>query len=144
MSNLTIEEDHAQAALGLLRANSDLIIGGSSIVYDGATTRPAPPPPYVVVYTRVAFPKDGTGVALDAAQSAVTTTVTCHCVGQTAIAARTVAMQVRATLLNARPVITGRNCAPFKQTASTDPNFDDSTGTTVFDAVQVYEFMSTG
>jgi hypothetical protein len=136
----SLEEDHAQGALLLLQGNENLIA-----VFDGAVSRPAPDPPYVVVYTKVGFPKDGVGTALDAVQSSIATTITCHCVGETAVATRTVARLVRETLLNARPVINGRNCSPIKQTDAADVSHpDDTTGKQVFDVALIFEYMSTG
>lgn len=137
---MSLEEDHAQVVLQLLD-NDPNIIG----VHDGAVPRPAPTPPYVVVFTKVGFPKDAVGTALDATQKTVTTTATCHCVGESAIATRIVASNVRSTLLNVRPQITGRSCSPIKQTDAADLSRpDDTTGTLVFDLVLVFEFSTTG
>ena len=137
---MTLEEDHAQVALQLLDLNAD-IIG----VHDGAVSRPAPEPPYVVVFTKVAFPHDGMGTALDAVQKTITATITCHCVGETAIATRTVAYQVRQSLLNVRPQVVGRLASPIKQTDAADMSRpDDTTGKQIFDSVLVFEFSTTG
>lgn len=137
---MTLEEDHAQVALQLLDTNANILL-----VFDGAVARPAPTPPYVVVFTKVAFPKDAVGTALDAVQKTITTTVTCHSIGQNAIATRTVAQLVRSTLLNVRPQIAGRNCSVIKETDAADLSRpDDTTGAQIFDLVTTFEFMSFG
>lgn len=136
----SLDEDHARVALALLDANPNLLN-----VFDGSVAdHPTPDPPYVVVFTRVAWPRDGIGTALSGLQVTVTTTWTCHCVGLDATAARAVGMQVRSTLLNVRPVIAGRNCGPIKQVDANDPTPDRSTGRLVMDAIAVYDFTSTG
>ena len=134
-----LDETHAQVAFGLLAANPNL-----TNVFDGAVPSPTPDPPYVLVYSRVAWPRDGIGTSLAGMQVTITTTWTCHCVALNAAAARHVGMQVRASLLNARPVIAGRNCSPIKQDDSVDPTRDETTGRLVMDAVSVYSFASTG
>ncbi len=138
MSDL-LDETHAQQGLALLIANPNL-----AAVYQGSVVDPTPNPPYVVVYTRVAWPRDGIGTALDSVQKTITTTYTCHCVGLTESAARAVGMQVRSSLLNAKPVISGRSCTPIKQDDALDADRDDTTGRTVFDAIAIYSYISTG
>jgi hypothetical protein len=135
----TLDETHVQAALTLLAANPNL-----TNVFDGVVANPTPDPPYVLIYSRVAWPRDGIGTALTGTQVTITTTWTCHCVGLTPAASRAVAMQVRSSLLNARPVIAGRDCSPIKQVDSVDPDKDESTGRLVMSAVAIYSFTSTG
>jgi hypothetical protein len=137
----TLDETHAQVGLAALAANPDLT---SARVFDGKVPDPTPTPPYVLVYTRVAWPRDGVGTALSAQQVTITTTYTCHCVGLNAAAARAVQMQVRTSLLNLKPVIAGRICSPIKQDDATDPDRDESTGKLVMDAVSVFSYSSTG
>lgn len=139
MTGDQVDELHAQVGLAALGANTSLLH-----VYDGKVADPTPDPPYVLVYTRVAWPRDGIGTALDTQQRTVTCTYTCHCVGLTADAARVVAMQVRATLLNLKPSITGRSCSPIKQDESLDPRRDETTGRLVMSVVSIYSFTSTG
>lgn len=135
----TIDEDHAQVAFTLLATNTNL-----TGVFDSVVPNPTPAPPYVLIYPTVSWPRDGVGTALDAEQVTVTTTWNCHCVGLTPEAARAVSMQVRTSLLNARPSITGRVCSPIKQDDAQPPNRDESLAYPVFDAVSVYSFTSTG
>jgi hypothetical protein len=138
-----LEEIHAQAGLVALRANPNLV-APNGFVFDGVVASPTPDPPYVLVYSRVMWPRDGIGTALSAQQVTVTTTYTCHCVGLSAGAARAVQGQVRSTLLNFRPAIAGRNCSPIKQDESLDPDRDESTGDLVMDAISTFSFSSTG
>jgi hypothetical protein len=135
----TLDETHAQQGLAALIANPNLLG-----VFDGAVPNPTPNPPYVLIYTRVSWPRDGVGTALSAVQVTITTTYTCHCVGLNATAARAVGMQVRSSLLNFRPVISGRNCSPIKQEDAQDADRDESTGRLVMDAIAIYSFTSTG
>jgi hypothetical protein len=113
-------------------------------IFDGVVDSPTPDPPYVLVYSRVGWPRDGIGTSLTGTQVTITTTWTCHCVGLTPAAARAVQMQVRSSLLNQRPVIAGRNCSPIKQVDATDPDVDETTNRVVMDAVSIFDFTSTG
>lgn len=135
----TLDETHAQQGLAALIANPNLLG-----VYDGVVPSPTPDPPWVLLYCRVAWPRDGVGTSITGVQVAITTTFTCHCVGLTAAAARAVLMQVRSSLLNLHPVISGRNCSPIKQDDVAEPVKDETTGRLVMDAVATYSFMSTG
>lgn len=134
-----LDETHAQAVLARLEANTDLAQVCDGFVPDGTD----PAVGYVLVYTRVEWPRDGLGTSLAELQVTIKTTATCHCVGLTPAAARAVQMQVRSSLLNFRPTIAGRSCSPIKQVDSLDPDRDESTGRLVMDAVSVYDFTST-
>lgn len=137
---MSLEEDHAQVGLALLIANPNLLL-----VFDEKIPDPTPDPPYVLVWTDVAWTRDGIGTSLTGSQVTVTTTLTCHSVGLTPSAARAVAGQVRGSLLNVRPVISGRNCGPIKPVPGSEEVIrDESLGTAVYDAVGVFDFSSTG
>jgi hypothetical protein len=137
-----LDETHAQVAITALAANPNLT---SSRVFDGRVPDGTDPAlGYVLVYCTVSWPRDGIGTALTAQQVTLTTTYTCHCVGLNARAARAVAMEVRASLLNLKPNITGRSCSPIKQDDAQPPDRDESTGHLVMDAVSVFSFTSTG
>lgn len=137
-----LDELHAQVAIVALAANPNLT---ATRVFDGRVPDGTDPAlGYVMVYTQVAWPRDGIGTTLTAQQVTITTTYTCHCVGLNAKAARAVGMEVRSTLLNLRPNITGRNCSPIKQDDSQPPDRDESTGHLVMDQVQVFSYTSTG
>lgn len=136
-----VDENHAQAGLNLLRT------GGEITVYDGQVGDPAVPGlgatlPYVLVYATVKWPADGTANALDAQAVTITAEFNCHCVGETAAAARAMQMQVRARLLNQRPVIAGRNCGLIQQDDVQVPARDETTGRLVMDGVSIFSFIS--
>lgn len=135
----TLDETHAQVAFTALAANAALIH-----VFDGVVPSPTPDPPYVLIYSKISWPRDGIGTALTATQRTITCTYTCHCVGLSPRAARGIQMEVRATLLNLRPVISGRNCSPIKQDEQLEPDRDESTGRLVVDAISTYSYSSTG
>ena len=138
----TLDEQHAQVGLAALVANPSLT---SSRVFDGRVPDGTDPAlGYVLLYTSVAWPRDGIGTALTEQQVTITATFTCHCVGLNAQAARAVGMEVRSSLLNLKPSISGRSCSPIKQDESLPPDRDESTGRLVMDQVQVYSFTSTG
>jgi hypothetical protein len=132
----TLDQDHAQAFLGLLAGNATLT------TFEGEVTNPTPDPPYVVVYPVVTWPADADGTALTNQQVVVSASFYCHCVGLSDPAARAVGMQVRSTVLNARPVVSGRSCGLIRQADSQPPQRDDSTGRAVFSALAVYSFTS--
>jgi hypothetical protein len=135
----TLDETHVQVAISLLTANANILH-----VFDSIVDNPTPDPPYVLVYSSVSWPRDGLGTSLTAQQVGITTTYTVHCAALSPVGARAVQMQARTSLLNARPVIAGRNCSPIKQDESHEPVLDETTGRAVYDAVSVYSFMSTG
>lgn len=139
-----LEEAHAQVGLVALRANPDL----AGKVHDGRVPEepntPTPSPPYLLVYTNVGWPREGVGASLNGQAVTVRTTYTCHCVGESAKAARAVAMQARISLLNLRPVIEGRNCGPIQEDDVLPPDRDETTGGLVMDQVLTFSFLSTG
>lgn len=133
----TLDEDHAQAALALLDADPALTVFDGKVP-DGTI------PPYVLVYTEVSRPSGDGGVANTLTGTSATFLVrwTCHCVGETAAAARAVAMRVRVALLDQRPVINGRNCGPIRQDEVLAPNRDETTGRLVMDAISIYSLIT--
>lgn len=141
-----LEETHAQVGLVALRNNPDL----TGKVHDGKVPEtpntPTPDPPYVAVYTSVGWPHEGVGNSMNGRAVTVRTTYTCHCVGESAAAARAVASQVRISLLNLRPVIEGRNCGLVQSDDPTPPppTRDETTGKTVMDQILTFSYLSTG
>ena len=136
----TLDEDHAQVVLALLAANPNI-----AHVFDGAVSNPTPDPPYVLVYTSVSRPFGAPSNGLDAASKTVVTRVKCKCVGLNAALARAVGMQVRAALIDQRPVIAGRNCGPIHEDdAPAPPDRDESTGRLLMVQDLDYMFTSTG
>ncbi len=129
---------HADAFLNLLRADNQLT------THDGAVSKGALPP-YVLVYLTFWTP-DGE-LAPDAVPLTFDSDVLevrgyCHCVGANGTAARAVAQRVRAALLNRRPAIPGRDCAPIRWRDGNPAQRDESTGVLVMDQVDVYGFTS--
>ena len=131
----TLDEDHAQAGLDLLRAVPGLT------VYDGQVPQ-LTTPPYVMVYPEVSWPRDGTGNTITNLSVTVVAKWTCHSVGESAAAARAVQMLVRTGLLNQRPAISGRSCGFIKQDEVLAPEKDESTGRLVMDAVSTYSLTT--
>lgn len=136
-----LDEQHAQVAFGLLAANTNI-----AHVFDSSVADPTPDPNegWVLIYTSVAWTRDGIGTGLDAVQDTITTTWNVHCASSKPDAARVLGMQVRDSLIGKRPVIAGRNCGLIKQDDVQPPGRDDSLGITVYDAIANYSFQSTG
>jgi hypothetical protein len=133
-----VDDLHGRVVLDLLDANNALN------VFDGAVSKPYPAPPYVLVYTSIAYPagEAGMGNALDHNSVTCVTTAYVHCVGSTAAACRALSMQVRASLLDAQPVIANRSCTRLEQDDAQMPVKDETIGSVVMDAVLVYSFTS--
>lgn len=131
-------QDHADAVLGLLRAD------GLLTVYD-AMVPATPTDHYVVVYTFRQRPDGLTApdkIALTGASSAVDMRVYCHCVGRNAIAARAVQARVEALLLDVTPTVAGRACFPIRLIDGQQTQRDEETGAAVFDNTDVYGWTS--
>lgn len=136
-----LDQLHADAGLGLLAADVGLRVYDGRVP-DNTNTGAGPELPYVLVYTTVKWPPDGTANALDAQAVTVEVEWNCHCVAETAAAARAVQMRVRAALLNKRPTIAGRSVGLIKQEEVLPPNRDESTGRLVMDCVSNYTLVS--
>lgn len=130
-------QDHADAVLNLLRADSLLT------VYDGQVTGTADH--YVLVYTFRQLPSgelapDKTSLVGDS--TTVDMRFYCHCVGVDAIAARAVQGRVQTALLDVTPSVAGRNCFPIRWSEGTQAARNEETGSLVVDAVDVYSLVS--
>lgn len=129
---------HADAVLGRLRAVDDL-----TVYPDPDSPYQVPPgavPPYVSVYITTRY---DLGPTLALASGRAVTTITAHCVGGNAIAARAVAQMVSTALLDWVPTIAGRRCWPVRQDpVDAPPRPDESTGALVMDIVQQYRLES--
>lgn len=132
----SIDETLAEAGLNLLRADPVLT------VYDGRVPDGAALP-YVLVYSRVAWPRDGVGNTITGTSVTATATWNCHCVGESATAARVLQQRVRAALLNQTPAVAGRSCGQIKQDEVLAPNRDESLGGLVMDGVSIYSAVCT-
>jgi hypothetical protein len=132
-----LDELHAQAGLALLHANPDLVVYDDEKVPPG-TTR------YVRVYTHIERPAAHDGNKLTGNSDTFVTRWYCHCVGENDASARAVAMQVRSSLLDVRPTITGRNCGKIRQEAALPARRDEKARPLIVDLCQVYKLTTTG
>jgi len=134
---VTSIQAHADAGLGLLRADAQLT------VHDGKVPRssPLPEPPYVLVYVFRELP-DGTVVpdkiSLTGLSTVVNVRMVCHCVGANPVAARAIAGRVENALLDVTPVVAGRSCSPIRWMESAPADEDETTGAAYTDLVEVY------
>jgi len=112
--------------------------------YDGVVP-PSTPPPYTVVYFTIMTP-DGEqapdAVNLIGNSDVMDLRIYTHNVGGNAQAARAVGWKVRGALLNVKPVIAGRVCAPIRHWDDVPPVKDESTGTLIMDLADVYRLRS--
>jgi hypothetical protein len=136
-----LDQLHIDAALDRLRAD----VGPPPLVVYPDPEGEVPDeisPPYVRVYTSIERPSDGTANALE--HRSVTWIVRwyAHCVGTSEYTATAVAMRVNRALLDVAPAIAGRSCSQISQEAAQPTKRDDSTGTTVYDRVDVYVMAS--
>jgi len=119
MADYGSEQDHADAMLALLRAESSLTVypaatGGPSTVPNGAL------PPYVSVHF-VSEHLDNNN--LTTLSTRTRTRAYAHCVGANDIAARAMTAKVRDAWLDVVPVIAGRSVYPIRheQTREAQP-----------------------
>lgn len=129
---------HADAFLGLLAAD----VGPPALVVHDGKVPSGATPPYVLVYFAAGRPVDDQGNSLRGTSDVFELRATCHCVGGNQIASRGVAARVEAAVLDKRPSAIGRNPGLIRQEDSRDPDRDESTGTLVMDAVQVYRWRT--
>jgi hypothetical protein len=133
-----LDQALANAGLNLLRADASLT------VYDSKAPTGAAPP-YVLVYTTVDRPSEDEDNSGDGRTRVWTGRWICHCVGagEDGIAARAVAQRVRTALLDVRPVIAGLSCGLIRLEQSDPPQKDETTGSLVLDAVEVFRLKAT-
>lgn len=139
-----IDKAHADAILGLLHAALDPV---PIEVYDGVVPSPYPDVaahPWVLVYLEADWPIDGTGNGFDGQARTYVLRAYCHSTGATAAAARAIAGQVRAALLNVKPTVAGRSTGSIWRPGGAPPTRDETLGFLVMDKVDIYEFVSTG
>lgn len=132
---------HAAAFLALLDADDT---APALVVLDGLV-KTGTVPPYVLVYFALWTP--GGEMAPDKVPLTLDSDVLdvrgyCHSVGGNPGAARSVATRVRNALLNVTPVVAGRSCFPIRWKEGQPTVRDETTGTPVFDLVDVYGFTS--
>jgi hypothetical protein len=132
-----LDQALAQAGLDLLTADAGLT------VYDGVVPNGAVRP-YVLVYISVSRPSEDLDNPLTGRSAVWTTRWFCHCVGDSAKAARAVAQRVRTQLLDVVPVVAGLSCGPIRmESDSLPPQRDETTGVPVMDAVETYRLKAT-
>lgn len=132
---------HAQVFLDLLDADDDppALVPLHSRVPNGQA------PPYVLLYFAFRTPTgvdEPDKVALEATSDVLYTTATCHSVGTTPISALNIASRVRGCLLGAFPVVAGRLCYPITHQDGPPTQRDETTGVTLFDQIDQYQFTS--
>lgn len=133
-----LDETHARIALDILEADAN------QPVYEGNTPDNVAVP-YVLVYTHVSWPGNGSeGQTLEHKTNQCNTRWIVHCAGETDQAARALSNRVRQLLVNVRPVIAGRSCSLIQQESSLNPVRDERTGVLVMDVVADYSFTSNG
>lgn len=132
-----LDELHARAGLDLLHADTHLVVHDETSIPAGTLG------PYVRVYTHTERPFDHPGNRLSGTSDTYVVRWYCHCIGPNDTSARAVAMRVRAALLDVRPVIAGRSCAPIRMESSLPPTPDETTGDLVVDLAVVYRLTTT-
>jgi hypothetical protein len=132
-----LDQNLVDAVLTLLTNDTGLT------VFDGVVPTPTPPRPYVLVYTHLDRPSEDPDNALNGKSGVWVPRFICHCVGNTAAAARGVAERVRTQLLDVRPVVAGLATGLLRLEQSLPPARDESTGVLVMDAVVVYRLRAT-
>lgn len=138
MADYGLVQDHADAFLAYLYAESDLTVypaqgGGNTTVPAGTT------PPYVVVQIVADRPD---GQRLTHLSTRLRMRAYCQCVGENDKAARAVSDLVAAAVLDKRPVIDGRSVYPIRQDVGRDPLSSDTTGSTIVTITDVYRLES--
>lgn len=136
-----LDKAHADAVLALLSAGVDSHIS----VFDGKVPDPTPTVatnPWVLVYFSAGWPVDGAANTLDGNAATYVQRIWTHSTAATAAAARAVAGQVRAALLNVRPVVTGRTTWPIRWDDGNPPNRDETLGFLVMDQVDVWKLQT--
>jgi hypothetical protein len=131
-------DEHAAAVLALLNG-----VGKPAAIRidDGKTPDPLPElstHPYALA----SFDSDDPEFDKEANAWLFVMTVTVHCVGANAQAARQVADWVRTALVAVRPTVSGRSCFPTTSEPGIPPQRNETTGSTVMDLVAQYTIRS--
>jgi hypothetical protein len=124
-------------AFGLLAA--DVLLH----VYDGVVPATATRP-YVLVYSSLSRSSEDLDNAGDGLTRVWVARWICHCVGESASAARKVTERVRTALLDVHPTVSGLSCGLIRMEGdSLPPERDETTGVAVIDAVITYRLKAT-
>ena len=139
---LNILQAHKKVILDLLDADN---ASPALVVLDGEVPA-GTAPPYVLVYMGFRTPsgaEEPEKVSKEAASDVLYASAYCHSVGGNAHASLAVAGRVRVALRGAAPVIAGRGeCSWIGHADWTPTSRDETTGTAVFDTVDVWQFFS--
>lgn len=139
---MNILQLHKQAFLDLLDADN----AAPPLAWlDGGPVPPGQALFYVLVYFAFRTPSgvdEPSKVSLEATSDVLNTTAYCHSVGGNQHASLAVAGRVRAAVRGITPVIAGRVCAPIGHIDGSPAQRDETTGTPVFDTVDVWQFTS--
>ncbi len=139
----TLDQLHINAGLDRLRADTgppQLAVYPNSEGFVPIN----PPAPYIRAYTTIERPIEAAGNSMSGLSTTWTVRWYLHCVGANEYAAAATRMRARAMLLDFRPTIAGRTCGAIRLEASNPPQRDDSTGTPLMDAVDVYRLTTFG
>jgi hypothetical protein len=136
-----IDQAIVNAVLGLLRA--DAAYNAVCPTHDGIVPDKAPRP-YRLVYTNINRPAEDLDNALNGLSQVWVPYFYIHNVGggMDASAARAVAQRTRTQLLDVRPNVAGLACGRIRLEDAQPPQRDETTGTPVMDAVQVFTFRA--
>lgn len=111
-------------------------------VYDGVVPAVATRP-YVLVYSSLTRSSEDPDNAADGLTRVWMARWICHCVGESASAARKVAERVRTALLDVQPTVPGLSCGLIRMEGdSLPPERDETTGVPVMDAVVTYRLRA--
>lgn len=139
-----IRQDHAAAFLALMAT-----FAGGAPVYDGEV--PEEPdgtragPPYRLVHFQFLTPSSADRpdlIDIEDASRPLELVAFVHSVAETARAARTVADQTYSVAADQELAVAGRTSFLIRHEDSQPPDRDESTGETVFAAVDVYRLLS--
>jgi hypothetical protein len=129
--------------LALTAVAIDLLTADTQLkVYDGIVPAAAARP-YVLVYTSLSRSSEDPDNAGDGLTRVWMVRWICHCVGESASAARKVAERVRTALLDVQPTVPGLSCGLIRMEGdSLPPERDETTGVAVMDAVVTYRLRA--
>lgn len=128
----------AAAFLALLDADND---APALVPLDGEVPNGVVPP-YALLYFYDSDPELTDSRALTSRSERHVTWAVVHNVAESAEGALMVADRSRAALLDVKPTIAGRRCFPIRREDGQPPRRDETTGTAVFDKVDVYRLES--
>jgi hypothetical protein len=130
-------KEHAAAVLALLDADNAV---PPLVVYDGVV--PSDTDPSLTPYVLVRFSELSPELNFRGVTHTFALRITCHCVGGTDSAVRTVADRVRTALLDVTPTVSGRVCYPIRWEESAARPVQERTGMDVASMILGYVLRS--